>query len=582
MKIKNETEVQLMKILFKTSKKKPTKNLTSQRAYPHGVERKYFRQLQSYFKPLTDYVKKYLSENIEAILRGDSHEIKLDAIPGKTFDKMIYNLENWLSIYMPDISELDKDKLNNVIFTGLGKTADETMAFSEKEFEKMLEKGIHVSVPTSSDWWGKMKTSWAEDNYTLITSNAKNYVSKINTLVEQGVVNGQSIKKITDEILKATDSLTKKHCKLLARDQVGKLTGQINQSQMEEIGLNLYVWDTSMDDRVRESHAVMQGLLCRWDDASVCSYDGGQTWEPRPSGAIDLHPGQDIQCRCSALSYYPELIAELEGTPMEIIPEDELYAEVGSYEDIMTTNDFVKNSFTNDREIIKDFTDMALSHSNKEFSKLLGKINETKSDYMIYENINELSSYHKDIGKIILRNNVSPETFRHEVLHFLDDILGKNGQIVDNNGVVRRYRWNFSKSANFSKTYLKELNNFVDDVKNDIKTYYSINEISKSYLEKYLNEMKLSDRESLIIQDMFTAKERKSYGGHLPKYFNDTDRIQIFKQLENEKVLSEGFSELNEMFYGNDISKTFKDLISDKFSDSILIIKDRTNKFLGV
>lgn len=582
MKIKNETEIQLMKILFKTSKKKPTKNLTSQRAYPHGVEQKYFRQLQSYFKPLTDYVKKYLSENIEAILRGDSQEIKLDAIPGKTFDKMIYNLENWLSIYMPDISELDEDKLNNVIFTGLGKTADETMAFSEKEFEKMLEKGIHVNVPTSSDWWGKMKTSWAEDNYTLITSNAKNYVSKINTLVEQGVVNGQSIRKITDEILKATDSLTKKHCKLLARDQVGKLTGQINQSQMEEIGLDLYVWDTSMDDRVRESHAVMQGLLCRWDDASVCSYDGGQTWEPRPSGAVDLHPGQDIQCRCSALSYYPELIAELEGTPMEIIPEDELYAEVGSYEDIMTTNDFVKNSFTNDREIIKDFTDMALSHSNKEFSKLLGKINETKSDYMIYENIDSLSSYHKDIGKIILRNNVSPETFRHEVLHFLDDILGKNGQIVDNNGVVRRYRWNFSKSANFSKTYLKELNNFVDGMKNDIKTYYGIDEISKSDLEKYLKGMKLSNKESLIIQDMFTAKERKNYGGHLPKYFNDTDRVQTFKQLENEKVLSEGFSELNEMFYGNDISKTFKDLLSDKFSDSILIIKDGTNKFLGV
>lgn len=329
MKIKNETEIQLMKILFKTSKKKPTKNLTSQRAYPRGIEQKYYHQLQGYFKPLTDYVKKYLTENIDAILRGDSNEIRLDAIPGNSFDKMIYNLEDWISMYMPDISQLDENQLNNVILLGLGKTAEETIKFSEKEFEKMLEKGIHINVPITAEWWDKMKTSWMEYNYELIVSNAKNYVSKINIIVEQGVVNGQSVQKVKEEIFKATQSLSNKHCKLLARDQIGKLTGQVEQAQMQEIGLELYVWDTSMDDRVRESHALMQGLLCRWDDASVCSYDGGKTWEPRPAGAIDLHPGQDIQCRCSALSYYPELISEVEGKPMEIVPAEELAEEVG-------------------------------------------------------------------------------------------------------------------------------------------------------------------------------------------------------------------------------------------------------------
>ena len=111
MKIKNETEIQLMKILFKTSGKKPTKNITSQRAYPHGVEAKYYRQLQSYFKPLTDYVKKYINENMESLLRGDAAaNIKLDAIPGNSYRNMIYSLENWLSIYMPDICKIRDEK----------------------------------------------------------------------------------------------------------------------------------------------------------------------------------------------------------------------------------------------------------------------------------------------------------------------------------------------------------------------------------------------------------------------------------------------------------------------------------------
>jgi SPP1 gp7 family putative phage head morphogenesis protein len=344
MKIKNETEIQLMRILFKTSGKRATKKITSPRAYPHGIERKYYRQLQSFFKPLTDYVKKFIDENMEELLRGDSSDIHLDAIPGDSFRNMIYNLEDWISVYMPDISELPADSNNNVIFTSIAETADDAMKFGNKEFAKTLDKGIHVNMPTSAAWWNDMKSSWAEDNYTLITSNAKNYVSKINTLTEQAIVNGMAPGKLKEEIYKATDSLSKSHCRLLARDQMGKLNGQITQAQMEEIGLDMYVWSTAFDDRVRDSHAAMEGLLCRWDDASVCSYDGGKTWVPRPSDAITLHPGQDIQCRCVGLAYYPELTAEIENTPMEYISAAETEDSVSNYQSIIDKIDSFKET----------------------------------------------------------------------------------------------------------------------------------------------------------------------------------------------------------------------------------------------
>lgn len=353
MKIKNETEIRLMKILFKTSGKKPTKNITSRRAYPYGIEKKYSRQLQGFFTPLTDYVENFINQNMEPLLRGDSKDLHLDAIPGDTFRNMIYNLENWLSVYMPDISELPEDKNNNVILAALGKTADEAMEFGNKEFSKMLDKGIHVNLPTSASWWNNMKSSWAKDNYTLITSNAKKYVSKINTLTEQAIVNGMSPKKLKDEIYKATEGLTQKHCKLIARDQMGKLNGQITQAQMQEIGLDYYVWSTAFDDRVRDSHAAMEGLLCRWDDASVCSYDGGKTWVDRPANAVQLHPGQDIQCRCVGLAYYPELTAEIEGEPMEYIPASETEASVSNYESVVQKIDALKSLGTGEvRNII--------------------------------------------------------------------------------------------------------------------------------------------------------------------------------------------------------------------------------------
>ena len=373
MKIKNETEIQLMKILFKTNGSKATKNITSKRAYPYGTENKYFRQLKLFFKPLTDYVNKYVNENLESLLRGDSTEIKLDAIPGDSFRNMIYNLEDWLSVYMPDIPEItdyrDYENRNNVILTSLGKTAEEAKSFGDKEFEKMLQKGIHVSVPSSAEWWNDMKKSWAEDNYSLITSNAKKYVSQINTLTEQAIVNGMSPSKLKEEIKKATEGLSDKHCKLLARDQMGKLNGQITEAQMQEIGLEMYVWSTSADDRVRDSHALMEGLLCRWDDASVCSYDNGKTWVERPSGAVDLHPGQDIQCRCVALSFYPELEAEMEGITLGEATE--------GLPDVQDLSQF------NGKIEIDKLPDETLQFSEKEFNNYVNK-NETEVWYRGY------------------------------------------------------------------------------------------------------------------------------------------------------------------------------------------------------
>ena len=380
MKIKNETEIQLMKILFKTSGKKPTKNITSRRAYPYGIEKKYSRQLQGFFTPLTDYVENFINQNMEPLLRGDSKDLHLDAIPGDTFRNMIYNLENWLSVYMPDISELPEDKNNNVILAALGKTSDEAMEFGNKEFSKMLDKGIHVNLPTSASWWNNMKSSWAKDNYTLITSNAKNYVSKINTLTEQAIVNGMSPGKLKEEIMKATKGLSDNHCKLIARDQMGKLNGQITQAQMQEIGLDYYVWSTAFDDRVRDSHAAMEGLLCRWDDASVCSYDGGKTWVDRPANAVQLHPGQDIQCRCVGLAYYPELTAEIEGKPIEYIPASETLESVSNFETITDKIDRMKVSEEGE---IKNIIPLATAATIKEATKIYNKQKATGTEIYV-------------------------------------------------------------------------------------------------------------------------------------------------------------------------------------------------------
>jgi hypothetical protein len=106
--------------------------------------------------------------------------------------------------------------------------------------------------------------------------------------------------------------MKKSRVNLIARDQIGKLNSMATQARMQNVGLNMYIWETAHDERVRSTHVPMDGKLCQWDNPRVYSDDGGKTWIPRSSGWVHLHPGMSIQCRCIATAYWEELIGEID------------------------------------------------------------------------------------------------------------------------------------------------------------------------------------------------------------------------------------------------------------------------------
>lgn len=73
-----------------------------------------------------------------------------------------------------------------------------------------------------------------------------------------------------------------KHVRLIARDQVSKLNGQLNRARQVAAGISRFVWLTQRDPRVRDAHAELQGRVFGWEDGA-------------PGVGI---PGQPIQCRC--------------------------------------------------------------------------------------------------------------------------------------------------------------------------------------------------------------------------------------------------------------------------------------------
>ena len=291
----------------KRRRKKPVRWL-----YPWATEHHYGAAYRAWVKPVREFVGGYLKKNREAILRGDSADavVRTDATAGKSFSLMVRSLNGWVGAYVSDDGE---KKLRSPIYMGLGNIAESAFSFNGNQYDKSTQSALGVKFPSDEDWWPDARDLWRDTNYEIIRSDIRKYIADINSATEQAVTNGWSVKTLSEQIQALDAKITKSRADFIARDQIGKLNGTITQHRMQDIGLTMYEWSSSSDERVRDSHAIMDGLLCRWDDATVYSEDGGRTWKPRPSGAVLLHPGMDYQCRCTALAWFDELIDEADG-----------------------------------------------------------------------------------------------------------------------------------------------------------------------------------------------------------------------------------------------------------------------------
>lgn len=143
-------------------------------------------------------------------------------------------------------------------------------------------------------------------------------------------------KKIQEKIAKwkkegkielITKGKTQSRSDLIARDQLTKLNSQITKKRQTEAGVTLYRWHTAVDERVRgkpggrypnarPSHWAMENKICKWDDSTVYADTiedalNGK-WKSRGSiSGVQLHPGQDIQCRCWSEAIWDNVINEV-------------------------------------------------------------------------------------------------------------------------------------------------------------------------------------------------------------------------------------------------------------------------------
>lgn len=313
--------------------------------YPIAVEKKYYKLiLETVRNPLVNFTEKWLRENLDRLLNNKKLNDVADSIdPDARVDSWIDDFELFIKQLRGESEKItgEEKQSTDSAWKILAAAFAALYIFNKKQFNKTTQSILGFPFQTQDPWLNEMKKAWEAENYSLIKGLSDDYINQINKTAWNGFRSGLSNKEVMKQIRLIDKNIfgprykidpktgkrkrVQSRAELLARDQIGKLNGELTKRHMEDIGQDIYEWNTAYDERVRgrpggkypkaiPSHWLMQGKLCKWSDNSVYAEKpaAGQkiVWLQREGKMPIAIPGSEVQCRCTATTWWGDFFED--------------------------------------------------------------------------------------------------------------------------------------------------------------------------------------------------------------------------------------------------------------------------------
>ena len=258
---------------------------------PDQVEREYVRLLQWYVRQIVASTRRIVMPKLPSILGQSKAELTRDGYAEDLAVVMALLLDAILAdgrvvdLRLPGIFALLAKNNDRALIMAVKASTGVTLPPSVPGVSKSL---LGVQVYRAEPWLADMQRAWVKQNVSLVTSIGTQYYGQLETIIQQGVLNGSSVKQVSDQIQKQF-GVTKNRATLIAQDQILGGAARLTQIRAESIGVKQYEWATVGDSRVRPEHVDLNGKLFSWD-------------KPPSVG----HPGTPIRCRCRTALVLPE------------------------------------------------------------------------------------------------------------------------------------------------------------------------------------------------------------------------------------------------------------------------------------
>lgn len=173
------------------------------------------------------------------------------------------------------------------------KIAGRVAVHNATQLNRQIRAALGVDVLGSDRRLGPIVDGFVSENVALIKNISTKVADDIGAAALRAVTEGTLHKNLAKEIGERF-GMAANRSRLIARDQVGKLYGQINIARQRELGGDRFIWRSSNDSRVRPSHQALDGQSFKYTDP--------------PSEGF---PGQPVLCRCTAEPDFDAILENL-------------------------------------------------------------------------------------------------------------------------------------------------------------------------------------------------------------------------------------------------------------------------------
>ena len=263
--------------------------------YPSSQERQYKRELLSLTRLLKNLIKEYLVPEIPGMIA----EVEANNPKVRT-DDFLDRLKSIIIFIGKSMQNKVASTIREAAIIGV-----EISNFNKRQFDKINESVFGIDLFANEPFLEDQLKMFASQNAGYITNLPEDELERVSDIVQRGLQEGKRFTDVAKDI-QHSFGVTNRKAELIARDQTAKLNGSLTRLRQEEIGVELYTWQTSGDERVRSSHKVMDGKTCKWSDPTVYLNEG--KWVKRPQSWTHNHPLVDINCRCAAIGNYEALL----------------------------------------------------------------------------------------------------------------------------------------------------------------------------------------------------------------------------------------------------------------------------------
>jgi len=287
-------------------------------SFPKLAEIRYSAWLQRILAPMATIAKQWARNEYPKALeayRKDSGDLHLDEDSHSLVLSLTDSLRN-----NQESMDLDSGVSN------IEGTAETVNSWVAKRFAMERQILLGTVYDIQEPWVQSAIYEWELTNRKLVKSLVGEHLSRMEAMALDAVQTGKRPEQLTLDILKANKNISVTRAKLIARDQIGKLTSALTERRSRDLGLDTYDWRTALDERVRgrpggrypnarPSHWGAQGKIGVYGKGDVWIVAGKEV--PRgmndPIGA----PGTPVSCRCLAASRLEDLLRPIDQALLE-------------------------------------------------------------------------------------------------------------------------------------------------------------------------------------------------------------------------------------------------------------------------